>query len=118
MRFKKCKFYLSGVESAEFRRILQVALDLFGVTLMTKIDEKIAEFGATVSAQFDRMGTAIDGVVSDVSWLKSEIEKLSDVDLSEEAQTILDGISARVAELADKAEALDGETTPVVPQAE
>lgn len=86
-----------------------------------RIMSKISEFGDTVNARFDELGTAVDAVASDVDFLKAEIKKLQENPgpITPEDQAILDGIQARANALSDKVKALDAATEqPPVPPVE
>lgn len=80
----------------------------------------ISDFGARVDAAFEKLGVAVDGVASDVAFLKEEIRKLQENPgpITPEDQAILDGIESRVGALSAKVEALDAATEqPPVPPA-
>lgn len=74
--------------------------------------EAINVFAGRVTAAFDKLGTAIDGVGDDVAFLKDQIAILqnSPGTLTPEDQATLDGIQARADTLADKVDAIDKAT--------
>jgi hypothetical protein len=80
--------------------------------LENRIMSAISDYAAKVNAAFDKLGTAVDGVADDVTFLKEEIKKLQDNPgpISPEDQAILDGVQARADTLASKVEALDQAT--------
>jgi hypothetical protein len=77
-----------------------------------QIMSAISDFGARVDAAFEKLGVAVDGVASDVAFLKEEIRKLQENPgpITPEDQAILDGIEARTVALSAKVEALDAAT--------
>lgn len=79
-----------------------------------KIMTAIETYGEAVNAAFDKIGSAVEGVSSDVQWLKDEIVKLQNTPgpISPSDQAILDGIQARAEAVVAKVEALDALTTP------
>lgn len=88
--------------------------------LKEQIMSAISDFGARVDAAFEKLGVAVDGVASDVAFLKEEIRKLQENPgpITPEDQAILDGIESRVGALSAKVEALDAATEqPPVPPA-
>jgi hypothetical protein len=71
-----------------------------------------------VDTAFEKLGVAVDGVASDVDFLKAEIKKLQENPgpITPEDQAILDGIESRTNALSAKVEALDAATEqPPVP---
>lgn len=82
--------------------------------LENKIMTAIETYGQAVNTAFDKIGTAVDGVASDVKWLKDEILKLQNTPgpISASDQAILDGIQARAEAVVAKVEALDSLTVP------
>lgn len=77
---------------------------------------EITDFTATVNAQFDRIGTGLDGIQSDVTQLKAEIEALkASGTISAEDRAALDGLSARATAIGNRVADLDAETTPPPP---
>lgn len=97
------------------------AVILLAAILYTRdqIMSKISEFSDRVNAAFGSIDQAVTGVSADVQSLKAEIEKLQNTpgDISPEDQAILDGIEAKVNDVAGKLTALDGLTTPPTPEA-
>lgn len=87
--------------------------------LVIGIDQKadnimsaISDFNAKVSASFDKLGTAVDGVVADVAFLKDQIAKLqnSPGTITPEDQATLDALQARADALSAKVSDLDAAT--------
>jgi uncharacterized protein YlxW (UPF0749 family) len=72
----------------------------------------ISEFKARVDARFDAIGSGIDAVQQDVSWLKAKIEELqnSSGQITPADQALLDEIEARVAGLSERVASLDAQT--------
>lgn len=73
---------------------------------------EIKKFADEVNARFDEIGTAVDGVVDDVAYLKQKIDELQNNPgpISPEDQAILNDLQARVNVTADKLKALDSAT--------
>lgn len=86
---------------------------------LEKIMSKISDFAAAMTAFTDRQDAAVAGLQADVAGLKDEIAKLQGTAgaITPEDQALLDGIQARAGTIADKLDALDAETPPVVPTA-
>src|SRR6185369_2630937 len=78
----------------------------------TRIMSAISDFGDKVNAKFDELGTAVDGIATDVDFLKAEIKKLQDSpgQITPADQAILDGIQTRADALSAKVKALDAAT--------
>lgn len=78
-----------------------------------KIMSAISDFASVVNTKFDELGKAVEGVATDVQFLKDEIAKLQNNPgpISPEDQAILDGVQARVVSLTDKVKALDEATS-------
>ena len=82
------------------------------------IMQAIDDYAKAVNAAYDALGTAVDGVATDVQFLKDEIAKLqnSPGTLSAADQATLDGLQARANTLTTKVQALDAATEePPVP---
>jgi len=77
-----------------------------------RIMSAISDYGDKVTAAFDKLGTAVDGVAADVAFLKAKIEELQNNPgpISPADQAILDAIQARADDLTSKVEALDAAT--------
>lgn len=78
----------------------------------------IQEFADRVNTAFDEIGTAVDGVVTDIQWLKDKITELQNTPgpISPEDQARLDALEARAAAAVTKVKALDASTeTPPAP---
>lgn len=87
------------------------------IAILIKINEKlncmseaIQQFAQRVNTAFDNLGKAVDGVTDDVAFIKEELAKLQNADLSEEDKATLSGIADRADALATKVEALDAAT--------
>lgn len=78
----------------------------------SRIMSAISEFGDRVTAKFDELGTAVDGVAADVTFLKAKIEELQNNPgpITPADQAILDALEARVGTLSDKVKDLDAAT--------
>ncbi len=78
----------------------------------------IADANAKITAAFDKLGVAVDGVSADVDFLKAKILELQNNPgpISAEDQAILDQLVTRSESLDAKVEALDAatENPPVV----
>lgn len=86
----------------------------------SRIMSVISDFGDRVTAKFDELGKAVDGVAADVAFLKAKIEELQNNPgpITPADQAILDALEARVGTLSDKVKALDAATEePPVPPA-
>lgn len=106
---------------------LELAFEGSGGRLATKrdLDEMeqrlmtaISDFAAKVDTAFASIHTAVDGIVTDVNWLKSEITRLQNTQgqITPEDQAILDGLESRAGALVTKVQALDAATeTPPSP---
>ena len=77
----------------------------------------ISDFAARQTAFNDRMDTAVAGVQADIEGLKALIEQLQNTPggITPEDQDLLNQIEARAGAIADKLDALDALTPPVVP---
>ena len=77
----------------------------------------ISDFAARQTAFNDRMDTAVAGVQADIEGLKALIEQLQNTPggITPEDQDLLNLIEARAGAIADKLDALDALTPPVVP---
>lgn len=89
---------------------------------LCKMEERIMatiqEFADRVNTAFDEIGTAVDGVVTDIQWLKDKITELQNTPgpISPEDQARLDALEARAAAAVTKVKALDASTeTPPAP---
>lgn len=82
-------------------------------TIMTAI----SDFAARVTAFMDRQDVAVADLQGDVKSLEDQIAALqaSAGAITPEDQALLDGIQARASTVADKLDALDALTPPVVP---
>lgn len=81
------------------------------------IMSKISDFAAAMNAFTDRQDAAVSGLQADVQFLKDEIAALQNSagQITPEDQALLDAIQARASGVADKLDALDAMTPPVVP---
>ena len=72
----------------------------------------ISDFSERVSAQFAVIDSAVDGVVADVTALKSKIEQLQNSSgvISAEDQALLNSIESIAGRLATKVNDLDAST--------
>lgn len=72
----------------------------------------ISDYSEKVDAAFAEIGTAVDGIQSDITSLKDIILKLQNNPgpISPEDQALLDQGVAKVTALADKVKALDAQT--------
>lgn len=77
----------------------------------------ISDFAAKQAAFNARMDTAIADLQGDVQALNDQIAKLQATSgtITAEDQALLDGITERSSTIADKLDALDALTPPVVP---
>lgn len=77
-----------------------------------RIMSAISDYAGRVSTAFDKISTAVDGVVDDVAFLKEEIVKLqnSPGPITPEDQATLDGLEARANTTVAALEALDAAT--------
>jgi hypothetical protein len=82
----------------------------------SKIMSKISEFAVSQSLFQDRMDVAVTDLQGDVQNLETQIAILqsSSGSISAKDQTLLDNIQARTSAIADKLDALDALTPPVV----
>lgn len=85
--------------------------------LETNLMSAISDFAAKVTAFFDRQDKAVSDLQGDVDNLQKQIAALqtSQGSITPEDQALLDGIQARAQTVADKLDALDALTPPVVP---
>lgn len=80
----------------------------------------ISDYAGRVNTAFDKIGTAVDGLVDDVAFLKEKIEELQNTagQITPEDQALLDALEARVGTTATALEALDAATArPPTPPA-
>ena len=87
--------------------------------LKESIMSAISDFAAAQKAFQDRMDTAVTDLQGDVKNLGDQITALqnSQGGITPEDQALLDGIQTRASTIADKLDALDSLTPPVVPPA-
>lgn len=87
--------------------------------LKDSIMSAISDFATAQSAFQDRMDAAVTGLQGDVKNLTDQIAALqaSTGTITPADQALLDGIQARAKSVADKLDALDQLTPPVVPTA-
>ena len=87
--------------------------------LKESIMSAISDFATAQNAFQDRMDTAVSGLQGDVKNLTDQIAALqnSTGTITPADQALLDGIQARAKSVADKLDALDQLTPPVVPTA-
>lgn len=78
---------------------------------------KISDFATAQNAFNDRMDAAVADLVADVKNLNDQIAALQNSagQITPEDQALLDGLQARASTIADKLDALDQQTPPVVP---
>ena len=90
-----------------------ITLIFIGENIMSKI----SDFAAAQSAFNDQMDAAITAIQADVKNLDDQIAALqaSSGTITPEDQALLDGITAKSAELLAKVKAVDDMTPPVVP---
>jgi len=86
------------------------------IKLMAKVSEAIAAFRDQVQQNFDKLGTDLTGIKTEIADLNTLIQQLqnSPGDISAEDQATLDSIVAKSASLVTAADAL---TVPAVPPA-
>lgn len=84
-----------------------------------KIMSAISDFAAAVTGFFDQQDAAVTALQGDVKNLTDQIAALQNSNgaITPEDQALLDGIQARAKSVADKLNALDALTPPVVPAA-
>lgn len=94
---------------------LLITLIFIGENIMSAI----SDFAAKQSAFNDQMDAAITAIAADVKSLDDQIAALqaSSGAVTAEDQALLDGITAKSAELLAKVQAVDALTPPVVPPA-
>lgn len=80
---------------------------------------QIDDFQAAVTAAFDNLDVAHDGLAADVASLKDEIAKLvaASGQLPPETQAILASVQTRAEAISAKFTSLDALTTPPAPPA-
>jgi hypothetical protein len=82
-----------------------------------RIMNAITEFAVAQNTFNNRIDTAIQGIVEDVTFLKNRIAELQATSngITPEDKALLDAIQARSNAIADKLEALDALTPPSPP---
>ncbi len=112
---------IGRIESTSKTDLGQVLVVLSATILQLEhVMSAISDFSTKVNAAFDTLGTAVDGLVTDIQTLNDEIKKLQDSagTVTPEDQALLDEIQTRAQGVADKAKALDDLTAaPPTPPA-
>lgn len=99
-------------------RMSDVNQKLSGIShRLEKIMSKISDFATAMTAFTDRQDKAVSDLQDDVKSLNDKITELQNSagDITPEDQAALDAIQARAGAVADKLDALDALTPPVVP---
>lgn len=96
----------------EFKAHSQLATKCDLDRMECRIMSKISEFSDRVNTKFNEIGTAVDGIVDDVAFLKEKIEELQNNPgpISPEDQATLDALEARVGTTSERVAALDAAT--------
>ncbi len=112
---------IGRIESTSKTDLGQVLVVLSATILQLEhVMSAISDFSTKVNAAFDTLGTAVDGLTTDVQTLNDTIKKLQDSagTVTPEDQALLDEIQTRAQGVADKAKALDDLTAaPPTPPA-
>lgn len=97
-------------------RVIELQLQLV-IAQQEKIVSAISDFADKMKVHNDKVDAAIDGLQGDVKSLKDQITELQNSagQITPSDQALLDGIEAKAAGVADKLDALDALTPPVVP---
>lgn len=98
---------------------LEANLQSFIHTTGARLMATIQQYAERISAHLDRIDTNVEGINGDITGLKDEIAALrtSLGQLTPEQEALLGGLETRVASMAERVQAINDLTPPVVPGA-
>ena len=104
VEIEKVTINILGEDRAALRAMIDEALQIFGVHLMTTADERLDSLKAAIDTATDAIGASLTGIAGDIAALKASAGALTPDQAAK-----YDAIEARVAAAAAAAQALDAE---------